>query len=60
MYPKEFCMTTLTESINQIVSLSEDDIIAIEKAYTTVKISKGELFIEQGKVCNQVAFVVSG
>ncbi|MFM7089935.1 MAG: Crp/Fnr family transcriptional regulator, partial [Bacteroidota bacterium] len=53
-------MTTLTESINQIISLSEDDIIAIEKAYTTVKISKGELFIEQGKVCNQVAFVVSG
>jgi len=60
LYPKEFCMTTLTESINQIVSLSEDDIIAIEKAYTTVKISKGELFIKQGKVCDQVAFVVSG
>ena len=53
-------MTTLTESINQIVSLTEEEITAIEKAYKSVEISKGELFIEQGKVCNQVAFVVSG
>lgn len=53
-------MTALTENINQIVSLNEDEITAIEKAYNTVEISKGELFIEQGKICDQVAFVVSG
>jgi CRP-like cAMP-binding protein len=53
-------MTTLTESINQIVNLTLDEKIAIEKAYNTFEISKGELFIEQGKVCDQVAFVVSG
>jgi CRP-like cAMP-binding protein len=53
-------MTALTESINQIVSLTEDEINAIEKAYNTVEISKSQLWIEQGKVCDQVAFVVSG
>ena len=53
-------MTSLTECINQIVSLTKDEIGAIEKAFNTVEISKGELFIAQGKVCQQVAFVVSG
>ncbi|MFM7090804.1 MAG: Crp/Fnr family transcriptional regulator [Bacteroidota bacterium] len=53
-------MSALTESINQIVRLTQDEISSIEKAYSTIEISKGELFIEQGKVCNQVAFVVSG
>lgn len=53
-------MTSLTEYINQIVSLTKDEISAIEKAFNTVEISKGELFIAQGKVCQQVAFVVSG
>jgi hypothetical protein len=46
-------MTSLTENINQIVSLTEDEISAIEKAYNTIQISKGELFIEQGKICDQ-------
>lgn len=53
-------MTALTESINQIVNLTEDEITAIEKAYNIVEISKGALFIEQGKICDQVAFVISG
>ena len=53
-------MTALTENISQIVSLTEEEITAIEKAYKSVEISKGELFIEQGKICDQVAFVVSG
>jgi hypothetical protein len=43
-------MTSLTEYINQIVSLTKDEISAIEKAFNTVEISKGELFIAQGKV----------
>jgi hypothetical protein len=53
-------MTALTEDINQIVSLTQGEISAIEYAYNTVEIPKGELFIEQGKVCDQLAFVVSG
>jgi CRP-like cAMP-binding protein len=57
---KQFLMTALTESINQIVSLTEEEINAIEKEYKTVEISKGQLWMEQGKICDQVAFVVSG
>ena len=53
-------MTALTKNINQIVSLTQDEITAIEKAYTTTAISKGRLWIEQGKVCTQVAFILSG
>ena len=53
-------MTTLTEYINQIVSLTQEEISAIEKSFNTVEVSKGQLFIAQGKVCDQVAFVVSG
>jgi len=55
-----FHMTSLTENINEIARLTQDEISAIEKAYNTVEISKGQLWIEQGKVCDQVAFVVSG
>ena len=55
-----FHMTSLTENINQIVRLTQEEISAIEKAYNTIEISKGQLWIEQGKVCDQVAFVVSG
>lgn len=53
-------MTALTESINQIVSLSKDEIIAIEKAFTTVEIPKGVHWIKEGKICDHVSFVVSG
>jgi CRP-like cAMP-binding protein len=53
-------MTTLTESINQIVNLTLDEKIAVEKAFDTMNISKGELWVRQGKICGQVAFVVSG
>jgi CRP-like cAMP-binding protein len=53
-------MTPLTENINQIVSLTIDEIVTIEKAYGSVEMSKGDLWVKQGKICNQVAFVVSG
>ena len=53
-------MNALTDNINQIVSLSQEEIFAIEKAYNTVEMSKGQLWMEQGKICDQVAFVVSG
>jgi CRP-like cAMP-binding protein len=53
-------MTALTENINQIVNLTVEEVNLIEKAYNTIEISKGKLWIEQGKVCDQVGFVVSG
>ena len=35
-------MTSLTENINQIVKLTQDEISAIEKAYKTIEIPKGQ------------------
>jgi CRP-like cAMP-binding protein len=57
---KKRTMTTLTESINQIVNLTLDEKNAIEKAFDTLNIAKGDLWVKQGKICGQVAFVVSG
>jgi CRP-like cAMP-binding protein len=37
-----------------------DEKNAIEKAFDTLNIAKGELWVEQGTICRQVAFVVSG
>jgi CRP-like cAMP-binding protein len=53
-------MTKLTESIDQIVNLTLDEKIAIEKAFDTFSIAKGDLWVKQGEICNQVGFVVSG
>ena len=53
-------MTGLTESIHNIVNLTNDEIAALENAFTTINISRGDLWIEKGKLCNQVGFVLSG
>jgi CRP-like cAMP-binding protein len=53
-------MTALTENINQIVRLTEDEIRAVEKAFGYLELSKGDLWIRQGKICDQVAFVIAG
>jgi CRP-like cAMP-binding protein len=53
-------MTALTESISQIVDLNSDEIAAVEKAYSSDIISKGDLWVRQGKICDEIAFVVSG
>lgn len=53
-------MTSLTENINQFVSLTKKERAIIEKAYGSLNIPKGELWLKQGKICDQVAFVVSG
>ena len=53
-------MTLLTQNINQIVSLTTEEKSAIEKAYSTIEIAKGDLWVQQGKICDQVGFLVSG
>lgn len=53
-------MTALTESIQNIIDLTYDEVVALEKAFTTIEISKGDLWIEKGKVCDQVGFLVTG
>jgi CRP-like cAMP-binding protein len=53
-------MTTLTENINQIIDLTSAEVAILEKAYDVLEIPKGTDWIKQGKICNQVGFVVSG
>lgn len=53
-------MTALTEHIQQIVSLTAEEKEIIEKYFRYVEIPKGELWTKQGKICDQVAYVVSG
>lgn len=53
-------MTTLTENIHQIISLTKEEKAIVEKAFSAIEISKGDLFVRQGKICDQVGFVVSG
>ena len=53
-------MTALTENISQIIALTTEEKATIEKFYGNLEISKGDLWVKNGKVCDQVAFLVSG
>ncbi len=53
-------MTTLTEHIDQIVDLTADEKTIIDKAFVSKILSKGDLWIKQGKICDQVGYIVSG
>jgi CRP-like cAMP-binding protein len=53
-------MTLLTESINQIITLTTEEKSAIEQAYGTIEILKGDIWVQQGEICDQVGFVVTG
>lgn len=46
--------------VNNMVPLSPAEQERIEQAFQVMNISKGEPWVRQGKVCKQVAFVVSG
>lgn len=53
-------MTDLTEHINRIISLTPEEKATIESAFGVREIPKGELWLQQGQVCDQVGFLVSG
>lgn len=53
-------MTPLSEAIHQIIPLTSDEAKHIENAFTPVHIPKGELWVSEGTICNQVAFVQTG
>ena len=50
----------VSEHINQIISLDQTEKDHIENAFKEIRLSKGDLWVKQGKICDQVAFVVSG
>lgn len=53
-------MTTLSENIDQIIRLTTAEKTIIENAFKPIKISKGDLWVKEGIVCDHVAFVQSG
>jgi CRP-like cAMP-binding protein len=53
-------MSTLTDHIDQIVHLSADEKKIIEKYFVSIILTKGDLWIKQGKICDQVAYIASG
>jgi CRP-like cAMP-binding protein len=53
-------MTVLTQNINQIVNLTKEEKSAIDQAFRIIEIAKGDLWVKQGKICDQVGFLVSG
>lgn len=53
-------MAILSENISQIISLSANEKMKVESAFTPLKVSKGDLWIKEGKVCDHVAFVQNG
>lgn len=50
----------VAEHIHEIISLNESEKERIENAFKEISLSKGAFWVKQGKVCDQVAFVVSG
>ena len=50
----------VSEYIHQIIALLQPEKECVENAFKKMELSKGDFFIKQGKVCDQVAFVVSG
>ena len=53
-------MNPLTENISQIVSLTPEEKESIERAFSLRELRKGDLWIQHGKVCDEVAYVESG
>ena len=53
-------MNALIENIEQIISLSPVDKQKIEDHFHSKKLSKGEIWIHQGSICDEVAFIVRG
>ena len=51
---------TVSENIHQSVSLTEDEKLIVGRLFKQVTVIKNEFWIEEGKVCNHIAFVQSG
>jgi hypothetical protein len=53
-------MTPLTSFIHSIIEITSDEVTIIEEAFDYQEISKGELYVKQGVIWNQIGFVLSG
>lgn len=53
-------MMTVSENISQIIQLTAAEKNRIDQLFKLISIKKGDLWIKEGKICDQVAFVQSG
>lgn len=53
-------MATVSEYFNQIVPLDQAEKETVEHAFRTFHLPKGNLWVRQGQVADQVAYIVSG
>lgn len=53
-------MIALSENINQIIGLTREEKTIVENFFKPVKLSKGDLWVKEGKVCQHIAFVQNG
>ena len=51
---------TITDTIDQVVNLTKDEKLSIEKYFKVKTLAKGELWIKEGQYCNQIAFIKKG
>lgn len=50
----------LTDTIDQIVNLTKNEKLSIEKYFKSKPLSKGELWINKDQYCNHIAFIKKG
>ncbi|WP_417611963.1 Crp/Fnr family transcriptional regulator [Owenweeksia hongkongensis] len=50
----------LTDTIDQVVHLTKDEKLSIEKYFTVKALPKGELWIKEGQYCNHIGFIKKG
>ena len=50
----------VSEYINQIVSLTPNEIASIEEAFDDLNLKKGDFFVEEGKVCKRIGYTIKG
>jgi hypothetical protein len=53
-------MEKLIETIKTFINLSADEAILIKSLFTEMRLEAGAYFLEEGKVCRQVAFINQG
>ena len=51
---------TITDTIDQVVNLTKDEKLSVEKYFTLKSIPKGELWVKEGQYCNHIAFIKKG
>jgi CRP-like cAMP-binding protein len=53
-------MNRISENIDQMVALTASEKLTVESYFKPLKIKKNEVWVKEGKICDQIAFVEHG